>query len=493
VRGRRSFRWIGVLALVAGALAVPEHAGAVVDSFLPSVTGLCGTATMVARPADLRPGGLVDRTIRVIPEHAQDATNQFPLQLTSPVPVDIQSVGVYDRPSSLPSPKPVLPVDSTVASFLVHWDPGASSSTGAVRRTVTVGFDHRILGVQILPQTVQSIAAQQFHAADLTYPPVISGLQLSSNGQGDVVRVLDPYTVSLTFTATSGVKELRIITWNEFVDRPAGNITAGPRKATVPPSGSGFSMLAADGGVFVFDPDGGYWGSLGGLHLNQPIVGGVRTCSGEGYWLVARDGGVFSFGDATFHGSLGGRPPTSRVVAMSATPTGNGYYLVTATGQVYAFGDAHHHGDTHTLALTKPIVGIASTPTGDGYWLVASDGGIFAFGDARFDGSTGAIRLNRPIIAMRAAPSGDGYWLLASDGGIFTFSSNQPGADPTPFFGSAGNSGDPNPFVGMSLAADGQGYWLTDSIGNARGYGPSTPSDPGMSRTRLASPVIGTL
>ena len=491
MRGPKLIRWFVAVALAAGMVAVP--AGRAVASFssVPSVSGLCGTATMAARPADLRPGGLVGRVVRVIPERATDASNQFPLQLTSPVPVDLAAVGVYDRPSSLPAIKPVLPVDEVVASFLVHWDPGAS--VGAVRRTVTVGFDHQIVGVQILPTTVQSAAAQQFHAANITYPASISGLQLSANGLGDAVRVLDPYTVSLTFTASSGVKELRIITLNGFDQRPAGGLTAGPRNSTFPPSGSGFSMLAADGGVFVFNPDGGFWGSLGGIRVNQPIVGGTRTCSGEGYWLVARDGGIFSFGDARFHGSLGGAPPAAPVVGMTATTTGDGYYLVSATGQVFAFGDARLHGDTRNLRLTKPIVGIEATPTGDGYWLVASDGGIFSFGDATFDGSTGALPLNRPIIGMRAAPSGDGYWLLASDGGIFTFSSHQTGAAPTPFFGSAGASGDPNPFVGMTLTVDGQGYWLTDTRGNAPGYGPSAPSDRGMSRTQLTSPIIGTL
>jgi hypothetical protein len=28
--------------------------------------------------------------------------------------------------------------------------------------------------------------------------------------------------------------------------------------------------------------------------------------SGNGYWIVAADGGVFSYGDAPFYGSLGG-------------------------------------------------------------------------------------------------------------------------------------------------------------------------------------------
>ena len=83
---------------------------------------------------------------------------------------------------------------------------------------------------------------------------------------------------------------------------------------------------------------------MGGLHLNQPIVGMTAGPTGRGYRLVASDGGIFSFGDAPFDGSMGGQP------------------------------------------LQRPIVGMAATPSGGGYWMVAADGGIFAF-DAGFYGS----------------------------------------------------------------------------------------------------------
>jgi hypothetical protein len=42
---------------------------------------------------------------------------------------------------------------------------------------------------------------------------------------------------------------------------------------------------------------------MGGLHLNQPVVGMAATADGGGYWLVAADGGVFAFGDARFFGA----------------------------------------------------------------------------------------------------------------------------------------------------------------------------------------------
>src|SRR5260370_290810 len=70
------------------------------------------------------------------------------------------------------------------------------------------------------------------------------------------------------------------------------------------PDGSGYWMVAADGGIFCFG-DAAFYGSLGKAALNQPIVGMAATPDGGGYWLIAADGGIFSFGDASFHGSTG--------------------------------------------------------------------------------------------------------------------------------------------------------------------------------------------
>jgi len=76
------------------------------------------------------------------------------------------------------------------------------------------------------------------------------------------------------------------------------------------------------------------------LQLNSPVVGMAATPSGGGYWLVAADGGIFSFGDAAFQGSTGNLALTSPVVGMAPTPSGSGYWLVAADGGIFSFGDA---------------------------------------------------------------------------------------------------------------------------------------------------------
>ena len=181
-----------------------------------------------------------------------------------------------------------------------------------------------------------------------------------------------------------------------------------------------YRMTTSDGGVFTFG-SAAFYGSMGGKHLNSPIVGMAATPDGSGYWLVASDGGVFSFGDAAFHGSTGSLQLNAPIVGVAATPDGGGYWLVASDGGVFSFGDAAFHGSTGSLQLNAPVVGMAATPDGGGYWLVASDGGVFSFGDAGFHGSMGGVRLNRPVVGMAAPSSRVGYWLVASDGGVFSF------------------------------------------------------------------------
>ena len=75
--------------------------------------------------------------------------------------------------------------------------------------------------------------------------------------------------------------------------------------------------MASDGGIFAFG-SAGFYGSMGGLALNKPIVGIAASPGGTGYWEVATDGGIFAFGGATFLGSMGGVPLNKPIVGISA-------------------------------------------------------------------------------------------------------------------------------------------------------------------------------
>jgi hypothetical protein len=242
-----------------------------------------------------------------------------------------------------------------------------------------------------------------------------------------------------------------------------------------------YQMAASDGGIFSF---GGacFAGSMGGTHLNEPVVGMAATPDGQGYWLVASDGGVFTFGLAAFHGSTGDIRLNQPIVGMAVDPATGGYWLVAADGGIFSF-DAPFFGSTGGIHLNKPIVGMAATPDGRGYWLVASDGGVFSFGDAAFHGSTGDIHLNQPIVGMAASPTGGGYWLVARDGGIFSFGD-------APFLGSTGGVRLNQPVVGMAATHDGLGYWLTASDGGVFTFGDAAFGG-SLGGIHLNKPIVG--
>ena len=70
---------------------------------------------------------------------------------------------------------------------------------------------------------------------------------------------------------------------------------------------------------------------------------------------------MFAFGDATFYGSMGGAHLNAPIVGIAAAPTGNGYWpLVGSDGGVFAFGGARFYGSIGSAHLNAPIVGIAA-------------------------------------------------------------------------------------------------------------------------------------
>jgi hypothetical protein len=252
---------------------------------------------------------------------------------------------------------------------------------------------------------------------------------------------------------------------------------------------SGYRFVASDGGVFNYGTGAPFLGSLGGTHLNAPIVGVGVMPAGDGYYLAASDGGVFAYGSAQFYGSMGGTHLNKPVVGIAVTPDGAGYWLVASDGGVFAFGDATFYGSAGSLTLNKPVVGIASTPNGLGYWIVASDGGVFNYGPAAaFLGSTGGMTLSKPVVGMGATTSGQ-YYLVASDGGIFAFPEGPSGPI---FYGSTSGTKLNKPIVGMTVLQG--GYYLSGSDGGIFAY----PTGPGglpffgsTGGMTLNAPIVG--
>jgi hypothetical protein len=81
--------------------------------------------------------------------------------------------------------------------------------------------------------------------------------------------------------------------------------------------GQGYYEVASDGGIFAFSAP--FFGSMGGHHLNAPMVGIAAAPDMAGYWEFGADGGVFAFGSAPSQGSLGHTHLNAPVVGGAGT------------------------------------------------------------------------------------------------------------------------------------------------------------------------------
>jgi len=256
---------------------------------------------------------------------------------------------------------------------------------------------------------------------------------------------------------------------------------------------TGYWEVAADGGIFSFG-DASFYGSMGGTHLNEPIVGIAATPDGKGYWLVASDGGVFAFGDAAFYGSAATLTLRARIVGITATPDGQGYWLVGADGGVFTFGDAGFYGSwpsqnpqSGTPGPPWPIIALVSSPDGRGYTLADRGGmGGYVFGDygsCRTGPEGGPSSAVYTAVAAVAGGSGDSCWVASYDGGVFTGGNAQ-------FYGSMGGHNLDKPIVDMALTPDGGGYWLAASDGGIFAFG-DAGFHGSMGDTALNEPIVG--
>jgi poly-gamma-glutamate synthesis protein (capsule biosynthesis protein) len=101
------------------------------------------------------------------------------------------------------------------------------------------------------------------------------------------------------------------------------------------------------------------------MRLDHPVIGIAPTPSGAGYRLATADGGVFTFGDAAFHGSaVGALAPDHEVVAIAARPHGAGYWVASAIASVTIAAAGDVHGEARVASLLasggSPLAGVAS-------------------------------------------------------------------------------------------------------------------------------------
>ena len=254
----------------------------------------------------------------------------------------------------------------------------------------------------------------------------------------------------------------------------------------------GYWLLGSDGGIFTFG-SAPFYGSMGAIKLNSPVVGITPTAKAGGYWLVGSDGGLFSFGGAAFYGSLPGEgfnPAGSGlphslnapIVGIAPTADDGGYVMVASDGGVFTFGDARFEGSCPSIGgCAGAAVAVMSDATGDGYWIVTATGHVYTFGDAQYYGTPGPQ--NVPVSSAVRTPDGKGYWILFANGVV------APYGDAANLGGPIGAVGGINPATTIFTDAGGGGYWVVSADGSVFTYG-DAPYLGGAGGTDLNGSII---
>ena len=259
-----------------------------------------------------------------------------------------------------------------------------------------------------------------------------------------------------------------------------------------PPPAHGYWLVGSDGGIFAFG-SAQFYGSMGGIALQRPVVGIVSTRDRGGYWLDASDGGVFSFGETQFYGSIpglglnpagSGKPNSlnAPIVGMVSSHDQGGYFMVASDGGVFAFGDAHFAGSCPGIGgCAGAAVAVMPDASGNGYWLVTASGNVYAFGDAPNLGAPGEP--STPVTSAVATPDGGGYYILTMFGQVFTYGDAHWQGNVL------SRPGEFNPFSAVFVTSDNGGYWVSDVVGDVFTFG-DAPNDGSMAGTHLNGSII---
>ncbi len=204
--------------------------------------------------------------------------------------------------------------------------------------------------------------------------------------------------------------------------------------------------------------------------------------------MVAADGGIFSFGSAPFFGSLGGVPLQHPIVAAAATYGGNGYWFTDIAGLVSNFGVADYDGSAPS-PLNRPIVGMAVAPGNGSFQGDTYPSGAFGFdvsvyqcgdlpsgdhqiGIVQVDGASSAA--TNPCLAQEAAWAGGGL-------NLYTFLTYGTSATPEP-----GCNGDQACNDGYAAGI----HAFRDAAGRRRGHGGHVVARRGGRRPLVGEPRL---
>ena len=155
--------------------------------------------------------------------------------------------------------------------------------------------------------------------------------------------------------------------------------------------------------------------------LSSPIVGMTATPTGEGYILLGADGGIFTFGNAHFYGSTGDMHLNARVLDLAMTRQRQG--LLVRRAPTVACSRSATRASTARPAAMQPRgaghvddrVGQRARATGWSPPTAGSSPSTCRSKAACPRSARSRTRRCVPTVRMRALSSGDGYYLLGSE------------------------------------------------------------------------------
>ncbi|MGB7051003.1 MAG: hypothetical protein WBG41_05490, partial [Acidimicrobiales bacterium] len=326
--------------------AVGVYSGSPENGLLLSLSGGTWTATQAPLPAN----AAVPNTALIVSVACPavgncTATGAYETTAGTAVPVIESISGASATPLEAPLPANASSSAGSEGFLLNIACPSTSSCEAVGRYSSTAGSGSAPL-IDTLSGGSWS-AAEAPGSFDPTDNTILAGVSCSWPGS------CSAFGLSSSPTSTTGVVEsLSDGTWSE-------SSTVIPSNGASPPQvdlGLGLSQfvvgspISCSGGTCVL---AGQYKTMADLEM------GLLNWSPNltGYQLVASDGGLFAF-NAPFYGSMGGQHLNAPIVGMAVVPDSGGYYEVASDGGIFAF-NAPFQGSTGGLVLNKPVVGMA--------------------------------------------------------------------------------------------------------------------------------------
>ena len=192
-------------AIVTSAFAAAVMLLSAWPSFGAAIT-TTGAVTVISTPPSVIVGAVESDL------HAVFFAERTGVALPSAVRVNLAAPGVYDDRSDLPPVTPVIPVGTSVNSYLLHADP----LTSGIRYSGSITFDAVILGIIVGGELLEA-SDPVIGGVSTIYPDdaFFSGRGLALNGQDLISVSNDRLTVAFQFTTRRLIDQFRIITQAE--------------------------------------------------------------------------------------------------------------------------------------------------------------------------------------------------------------------------------------------------------------------------------------